>query len=205
MMIPADHEKRQRFHAKKMDRAWPPGESAAGIALREFVMPSFFQIVANTPLWVWPLMVFVIGLGCYGLRPRTVPPWRLGILPMVGLATSLTGIVQSAQPGLALAGWSLALLVAAPLGYGIGRRRAVRLTDDGRLAIAGGWFMLLFGLSIFAVRYALGVLFGVAPALRVEPFWIALSGGVGGLIAGIGIGWLGGLLLRARRRSFVVG
>ena len=137
-------------------------------------MPSFFQIVANTPLWVWPLMVFVVGLGCYGLRLRTVTPWRLGILPMVGLGTSLAGIVQSARPGLALAGWSLALLAAAPLGYGIGRRRAVRLLDGGRLAIAGGWFMLLFGLSIFAVRYALGVLFGVAPALRVEPFWIAL-------------------------------
>jgi hypothetical protein len=168
-------------------------------------MPSPFQIVANTPLWVWPLMVFVIGLGCYGLRPRTVAPWRLGILPMVGLSTSLGAIVQAAQPGLAAAGWSLALLAAAPLGYGIGRRRAVRLLDNGRLEIAGGWFMLLFGLSIFAVRYALGVLFGVAPALQAEPFWIGLSGGVGGLIAGIGIGWLGGLLLRARRLSAVAG
>lgn len=116
-------------------------------------MPSPIQIVANTPLWVWPLMVFVIGVGCYGLRPRTVTPWRLGILPMIGVATSLAGILQSAQAGLAL---------AAPLGYGIGRRRSVRLLDDGRLAIAGGWFMLLFGLSVFAVRYALGILFGFA-------------------------------------------
>jgi hypothetical protein len=168
-------------------------------------MPSFFQIVANTPLWVWPVMVFVIGLGCYGLRPRTVPPWRLGILPLVGLGSSLAGIIQSAQPGLALAGWSLALLAVAPLGYGIGRRRSVRLLDDRRFEIAGGWFMLLFGLSIFAVRYALGVLCGVAPALRVEPLWIGLSGGIGGLIAGIGMGWLAGLLLRARRLSALAG
>ena len=65
--------------------------------------------------------------------------------------------------------------------------------------------MLGFGLAIFAVRYALGVLFGVLPALKIEPLWIALAGGVSGVIAGIGLGWLAGLLLRARRSSFVVG
>jgi hypothetical protein len=92
-----------------------------------------------------------------------------------------------------------------PLGHAIGRRRAARWRDDGRLQIAGGWFMLGFGLSIFAVRYALGVLFGVAPLLKVEPFWIVLSGAVGGAIAGIGLGWLAGLILRARRASLVMG
>jgi hypothetical protein len=77
--------------------------------------------------------------------------------------------------------------------------------DNGRLEIAGGWFMLGFGLSIFAARYALGVLFGVLPALKAEPLWIGISGGVGGVIAGIGLGWLAGLLLRARRGALVEG
>jgi pimeloyl-ACP methyl ester carboxylesterase len=54
-------------------------------------------------------------------------------------------------------------------------------------------FMLLYGLSIFAVRYALGVIFGMAPTLRADPMWVALAGGVGGLVAGIGLGWLGGV------------
>jgi hypothetical protein len=71
--------------------------------------------------------------------------------------------------------------------------------EDGKLEIAGGWFALLFGLSIFAVRYAMGVLFGVLPALRAEAFWIYLSGAVGGMVAGVGIGWLANLLRRARR------
>ena len=61
-------------------------------------MPSLFQIVTNTPLWVWPLMVFVLWLGVQGLRPRVIPWWRLAILPAVGLATSLGGIAQSANP-----------------------------------------------------------------------------------------------------------
>jgi len=164
---------------------------------------SFLQIVAHTPLWVWPLMAAVVALGLYGLRPRTVPPWRLAILPMVGVATSLTAIVQSPRPALASAAWLLALLASLPLGIALGRRRRVRWLADGRLEIAGGWFMLLFALSIFGVRYALGVVFGVAPALKLDPFWIELSAGIGGVIAGIGTGWLAGLLLRGRRSAAV--
>jgi len=168
-------------------------------------MPSFFQIVAHTPLWVWPVFVLVLGLGLLGLRPRTLPPWRLGILPLVGIGTSLSGIVQSPQPALASAAWFVALLAGLPLGHSAGRRRPARLLEDGRLAVAGGWFMLLFGVSIFAVRYTLGVLFGVVPALKAEPVWIGLAAGAGGVIAGIGIGWLAGLLLQARRSPVVVG
>lgn len=164
-------------------------------------MPSLFQIITNTPLWVWPLMAFIVWIGVLSLRPRTVPPWRLAILPLVGLALSLASIAQSVQPGLAAAGWAAALLAALPLGVALGRRRAGRRLVDGRLEIAGGWFMLIFGLSIFAARYALGVLFGVAPALKVEPLWIAFAGAVGGIVAGIGLGWLAGVILRARRAA----
>lgn len=149
-----------------------------------------FQIVANTPLWVWPLMALVVWLGLLGLRSRVLPLWRLAILPAVGLILSLAGIGQAIQPALALVAWLVALAVALPLGFLLGRRRAVRRLDDGRLDVAGGWFMLVFGLSIFAVRYALGVVFGMAPSLKAEPLWIALSGGVGGFVAGIGLGWL---------------
>lgn len=166
-------------------------------------MQTLFEIVARTPLWVWPVMLFVLWLGWWGLRPRVVSPARLAILPLVGLGTSLSGMAQSLQPALALAAWAVALLAALPLGYALGRGRKVRLLDDGRLAIAGGWFALGFGLSIFAARYALGVLFGVMPHLRAEALWICLSGGVGGIIAGVGIGWLATLLLRARRAALV--
>jgi hypothetical protein len=159
-------------------------------------MPSLFEIVRHTPLWVWPLLLLVVALGAYGLRRRVVAPWRLAILPLVGMGTSLAGLAQSTQPALAAVGGGLALLVALPIGHALGRRRETRQLDDGRLEIAGGWFMLLFGLSIFLTRYALGVTLGVMSWLRAEPLWIALSGGVGGIVAGIGLGWLVGLLPR---------
>ena len=95
-------------------------------------MPSFFQIVTNTPLWVWPLMVFVLWLGLQGLRPRVIPVWRIAILPTVSLATSLGGIAQSASPAGAAAGWGLALIAFLPLGWAFGQDRPVRLRpEDG--------------------------------------------------------------------------
>jgi hypothetical protein len=164
-------------------------------------MQILVEIVTRTPLWVWPLMLLVLWLGWRGLRPRVVSPARLAILPLVGLGTSLSGIAQSAQSALALAAWAVALLAALPLGYALARRRPVRLLEDGRLAIAGGWFGLGFGVSIFVVRYALGVLSGVMPHLRSEMAWVCLSGAIGGVITGIGVGWLATLLMRARRPS----
>ena len=62
-------------------------------------------------------------------------------------------------------------------------------------------------MSIFGVRYALGVTFGVWPELARQPIWVAGAGLVGGVIAGMGLGWLGGLLWRGRwmRRSLLAG
>ena len=166
-------------------------------------MPSLFetvlQIVRNTPLWVWPLMALVVWLGGLGLRTRTLPLWRLAVLPAVGLVLSFVGLGQAAQPALAVVAWLAALAAALPLGDLLGRRRPVRRLEDGRLEIAGGWFMLVFGIGIFAARYALGVVFGMAPSLRAEPAWIAVAGGVGGFVAGLGLGWLGGVGGRSNR------
>jgi non-heme chloroperoxidase len=166
---------------------------------QEFVMPSFFDIVAHTPLWVWPLMLLVLWLGWSASRPRTVHPLRLVPLPLVGLGVTVAGAVQSVAPTLTLAGWLAGLLLSLPIGWLVGRRRAAEWQPDGRLEVGGGWFMLAFAVSIFAVRYALGVTFGVWPRLAAQPAWIAGAGAIGGVIAGIGLGWLAGLLGRDRR------
>ena len=69
----------------------------------EITMSFAYQIVVNTPLWVWPLMLLVLWLGWRGLQPWTLPPARLAILPLVSVGSSLAGVAQSVQPSLALA------------------------------------------------------------------------------------------------------
>lgn len=161
-------------------------------------MALLLQIVTNTPLWVWPLLLLVLWLGWLGLSPRIVSV-RLGILPLVGLISSLVGLVQSPTPLFAAGSWLVALLAALPVGYMIGGWRPVRALPDGRFEAEGGWFMLIFGVAIFAARYTLGVLFGMFPALKAETLWIMVANGVGGVVAGVGLGWFASLWLRARR------
>lgn len=175
---------------------------------REIVMPSLFDIVVYTPLWVWALLALLLWLGWSARAPRTVHPLRLAALPMVGFGMTIAGAVQSAVPGLTLAGWAVGLLLSLPLGWAVGRQRAVAWQPNGRLWVEGGWFMLGFALSVFAVRYALGVTFGIWPRLATQPVWIAGAGMVGGVVAGIGLGWLAGLLARDRRwlgRALIAG
>lgn len=174
----------------------------------ELIMPSTFDIVVHTPLWVWPLLILVLWLGWSSSRPRTVHPLRLAALPLVGLGMTIAGAVQSAAPLVTLAGWLVGLLITLPIGRLIGRRRSVTWQPEGRIRIDGGWFMLGFAVSIFAVRYALGVTFGMWPALATQPDWIAGAGALGGAVAGIGLGWLSGLLVRDRRwlgRAMIAG
>src|SRR5260370_37798714 len=98
-------------------------------------MPSFFDIIAHTPLWVWPLMAAVFWLGWYGRRQRGVPPSRLAILPLVRLCTSVPTILPSVQPGLAAAGWVAGLLAALPPGHALRRRRNPSPVGQCRLQI----------------------------------------------------------------------
>lgn len=162
-------------------------------------MSFLWQVIVHTPAWVWLLFVLLLWLGWSGLRSRVVPVWRPALLPLIGVGVSLTGLVQSSQPALAVASWLAILLLALVPGYLLGRRRPARRQPDGTLEIPGSWFTLVFSLSVFLARYALGVLFGMAPALRSEPLWVALSAGVGGAVAGVGLGWLVAVLARARR------
>ena len=116
------------------------------------------------------------------------------VLPLVGLGMTVAGALQSAMPGVTMAGWLVGLLLSLPVGHAIGRRRAIAWQDDGRLWIDGGWFALAFALAIFVVRYALGVTFGVWPELGRQLLWVTIAGLAGGVIAGTGLGWLSGLL-----------
>jgi hypothetical protein len=87
-------------------------------------MPSPLTILYNSPWWVYVLLALLIWFGLQALRPRTLPIWRLMIVPMVfigwGIASAFT---QSKVPAFLIADW----LVGATIGGIIARIGTRRL------------------------------------------------------------------------------
>jgi hypothetical protein len=61
----------------------------------------FANMMQNTPIWVFVLFALLLVLGFQSLKPRTLPLWRLLIVPAVfigwRLLTSSTKFMDQAQ------------------------------------------------------------------------------------------------------------
>ncbi|MGO4839398.1 DUF2306 domain-containing protein, partial [Rhizobiaceae sp. 2RAB30] len=51
--------------------------------------PTVVDIVTHTPLWVWPLLLYVLYAGWKATRDRVVAPWRLLVMPAVATGLAL--------------------------------------------------------------------------------------------------------------------
>jgi hypothetical protein len=71
-----------------------------------------FNILQNTPWWVFALFALLVWLGLQALRPRTLPIWRLLITPAVFIGWGITS--QVASP-LLLVDWSVTALIGAAI------------------------------------------------------------------------------------------
>ncbi|MBX3498212.1 MAG: hypothetical protein KF889_02115 [Alphaproteobacteria bacterium] len=146
-------------------------------------------ILVNTPWWVWLILIVVTTLGLRDLRPRRLSPVGMSALPLVSLFLSLLGLIRYGPPLPAIAAWAFVAAVGGAVGVGRASRRSMS-PADGEIRVAGSWFSLGLGLSIFAVQYAQGVLNALVPGLRADPLWVAASFAFSGFTLGLGIGWL---------------
>ena len=63
-------------------------------------MQTALRILINTPVWVWPLLAYLIWQGAQALRPRTQPIWRMLIVPLVFFLMGLSRLVTARDSGL---------------------------------------------------------------------------------------------------------
>lgn len=161
-------------------------------------MPNPLIILQFTPPWVFGLLALLVVLGCQALRPRTLPVWRLLLLPLVfgtwGLVTLATRSVAS--PVLLLA-W----VVAATAGLLVAWRtaRLDRIVVDrlhGRVDVPGSALPLIRNLLVFSVKYILTAAIAIVPAHQDS--LILWNFGFSGLMAGYFIGWLVRFALKYR-------
>ena len=74
------------------------------------------RILANTPVWAFALLAYLIWQGWQSLRPRTRPIWRMLIVPLVFLLMGSSRLVMARDNGLEpLLAWFVAALLFAAL------------------------------------------------------------------------------------------
>lgn len=142
--------------------------------------PTVIGIITHTPLWVWPLLLYILYAGWKATRCRVVAPWRLLIMPAVASGLALYNLF-AAGPSLAgLAAFAAGAMGGGVAGFALGRRRPAERRGDGMLALKGDWVPLGLIIGIFAVRYASGVALGINPLLGRDVAFLmvrlALSG-----------------------------
>jgi hypothetical protein len=161
-------------------------------------MPTPIAILQHTPWWVFAIGALLVVRGVPALRTRSAPLARLLIVPAVFMAWGIGSLVFRATGAPMLVPvWLVCGIAGLAIGWLTTRLDEVVIDRvAGRVTLPGSVVPLLRNLTIFLVKYALGVAVALAPAWRND---IALcSIGVSGLSAGYFAAWVLRLALRYR-------
>lgn len=157
-------------------------------------MPPIGQIIAGTPIWVWPLLAFLLFLGIRALRSATTPLWRIALLPTIFFVWGLYSLIAlyGLNPQRTLP-WLVALACGSMIGILIAGQQPIRADKAQRLVrTPGGPMTLVLILLIFSMKYVFEFLHITRPAAFAEArFWLselALSGVLAGMFVGRFVG-----------------
>jgi len=144
----------------------------------------FFQLVKNTPVWVWAILAALIALGARQLRERTVKRFTVLIAPA---AFMLLGLVSGSRAGVGLAAWAAAFAgVAAFTHFVLRPTGGARYEAEGdRIVTPGSVVPMLLMLSIFVLNYAINVTLAIHPEHRAELAWQVGPALIMGVLSGV--------------------
>ncbi len=153
------------------------------------------QIVTHTPVWVWGLLAALVALGVWQSLPRRLPAGRALVMPLALLALSLAGVLSTFAAALLpllawLAGLALALAVGRPLVRPRGARWDAR---SAQFHVPGSWLPLLLILTLFSIKYGVGVALALQPGLAREIGFDVAVGLAYGVFSGLFLARAGSL------------
>jgi uncharacterized protein DUF6622 len=157
-----------------------------------------YQILIHTPLWVWPLLAYLVWQGIKAMRPRKVTVHRSLIMPAIFIVWGLSGLVsRSADNIWPLVAWLAAALVLGSTGFLTAKPFELDHTT-GEIERPGSVVPLIRNLSIFALQYTVRVIMAIDPDART----IAAVAGrvVGGAMTGYFLGRTVALLLQYQKQ-----
>ncbi len=157
------------------------------------------QVLKNTPVWAWAILVALIALGINQLRTRVVSRYSVVIAPVVFL---LVGLMTASRGRVGFWVWALTLLVTAAVTFFVwqptGGARYEASID--RLNLPGSVIPLLIMLTIFLLNYVINVALAINPSLRSDLVWQVGPAIILGALSGVFLG-RALTLFRMNRRS----
>lgn len=144
------------------------------------------NIPARAPIWVWPLLLWMIWVGVKAMRARTVAIWFYWMLPLFALL-SVRGRVEAAAPEVDLPVFACAYALGLAFGHWFQGGVIVERTAK-QVSVKGEPLTLIMMMAIFWMNFAAGVIEVISPDLMANHVTIvilaAISGAVSGQFAG---------------------
>lgn len=151
---------------------------------------SIWQVIANTPWWVFFLFVYLIRVSYVATKPRIIPLKSMLILPSIFVTLSIFGlanIIKLDSYNILL--WLAALLVGSSLGWLQFYALKIKAIKEGnKIYIPGTWSVFFIVLTIFSIKYYFNVELALDPASiaasKYGPIFILMYGLFTGLFFG---------------------
>jgi len=148
------------------------------------------HMLADTPVWVYVLFVFLLLRGIKARQPATVTLERLTLIPLIFIVWDLYDLViyRHLTPGI-VALWVAGLLAGGVLGFWLIRpERVSRATLPRAINRQADYSALPLMMIAFAIKYVFGVLTAVSPQTMQQPAVSAAAVIAGSIFAGSFIG-----------------
>ncbi len=156
------------------------------------------KILTGAPWWAYLLLIYMLIVGLKARRPFEIPLRRLLLLSLGFTAWGISGLFsRDGLEPLHLAIWCGSLLLGGALGWQMISSLPLEVNrDKASIRFPGGYSLLSLFLTIFAVKYCLGIAGGMHPEWRTAAPFVSIDIGISGTITGI---FLGRLLCTWRR------
>ncbi|MEP9370554.1 DUF6622 family protein [Mesorhizobium sp. KR1-2] len=145
--------------------------------------PGLIQIISGTPLWVWPLLAYVLWAGWSMSRDRDTALWRMAVMPALMFGLSIYGLAANGLTLVSLAAYMVGAGLGAFAGQAVARRRPAEVLANGMIRQKGDWLPFGLILGIFVTRYAQGAALALHPELSTNTAFTLGGAFVSGLFA----------------------
>ncbi|WP_299350735.1 hypothetical protein [uncultured Shimia sp.] len=141
-----------------------------------------FSIIEGAPLWVWPVLAFLVWTGLRATSERVVTAWPLYVMPFIGVLS--VNAVAGLPPASGLwAIFAVAYLLGGVLGF---RYQSPRVygKHDGQVRLAGEWLTFAVLMAVFWMNFAGGVAQAISPDVYASAAFTLTFTAIAGLAAG---------------------